>query len=157
MIGVDFAGPLKHRRKSKIAGKAHLALFSCSLTRGLYLELIENLETGEFLRSLKRFITHRGRPARIYSDNGKTFVGAAKWLKQVTSDEKVQDYLAHQDIRWQFNPSRAPWWGGQFERLIALVKSSLYKTIGNAMLSWTELCEVVLDVEIALNNRPLTL
>ena len=23
------------------------------------------------------------------------------------------------------------------------------------MLTWTELCEVVLDVEIALNNRPL--
>ena len=156
VIGVDFAGPLKYRRKSKIAGKAYLALFSCSLTRGLYLEVIENLETGEFLRSLKRLIAHRGRPARIYSDNGKTFVGAAKWLKQVTSDEKVQDYLAHQDIRWQFNLSRAPWWGGQFERLIALVKSSLYKTIGNGMLSWTELCEVVLDVEIALNNRPLS-
>ena len=73
---------------------------------------------------------------------------AAKWTKQVTSDEKIQDYLAHHDtcMKWQFNLSCAPCWGGQFERLIALVKSSLYKTIGNGMLSWEELCEVVLDV-----------
>ena len=94
-------------------------------------------------------------PEKIYSDNGKTFVGAEKWLKQVMRDEKTQDYLAHENIKWQFNLSRAAWWGGQFERLIGLVKTALNKTIGCGMLTWTELCEVVLDVEIALNNRPL--
>ena len=41
------------------------------------------------------------------------------------------------------------------ERIIGLVKTALNKTIGCGMLTWTELCEVVLDVEIALNNRPL--
>ena len=45
--------------------------------------------------------------------------------------------------------------GTQFERLIELVKTALNKTIGKGMLTWAELCEVVLDVEIALNNRPL--
>ena len=30
-----------------------------------------------------------------------------------------------------------------------------YKTIGNGFLTWTELQEVVLDVEVAVNNRPL--
>ena len=113
------------------------------------------MATNEFLRSLKRLIARRGRPEKIYSDNGKTFVGAEKWLKQVMRDEKTQDYLAHENIKWQFNLSRAAWWGGQFERLIALVKTALNKTIGCGMLTWTELCEVVLDVEIALNNRPL--
>ena len=38
---------------------------------------------------------------------------------------------------------------------IGPVKTALNKTIGCGMLTWTELCEVVLDVEIALNNRPL--
>ena len=69
-------------------------------------------------------------------------------------DEKTQDYLAHENIKWQFKLSRAAWWGGQFERLIGLVKTALNKTIGCGMLTWTELCEGVLDVEIALNNRP---
>ena len=71
-------------------------------------------------------------------------------------NEQVQTYLAHQNIRWQLNLSRAPWWGGQFERLIGLVKSSLNKTIGSGMLTWKELCEVMLDVEIAVNRRPLS-
>lgn len=52
--------------------------------------------------------------------------------------------------------SRAPWWGGQFERLIGVVKSSLYKTIGGATLTWPELSEVLLDVETQINRRPLS-
>ena len=56
----------------------------------------------------------------------------------------------------EFNLSRAPWWGRQFERMIGLVKSTLNKTIGNGLLRWKELQEVLLDVEITLNNRPLS-
>ena len=71
-------------------------------------------------------------------------------------DEKFQNFLAYQGIKWQFNLSRAPWWGGQFERMVGLVKGALHKCIGNGLLSWTELKEVLLDIEVALNNRPLS-
>ena len=37
--------------------------------------------------------------------------------------------------------------GGQFERLIGIVKATMYKVIGRATLSWDELSEVLLDVE----------
>ena len=67
-----------------------------------------------------------------------------------------QNFLAYQGIKWQFNLSRAPWWGGQFERMVGLVKGALHKCIGNGLLSWTELKEVLLDIEVALNNRPLS-
>ena len=70
-------------------------------------------------------------------------------------DERIYGFLAQQGIKWKFNLSRAPWWGGQFERLIGLVKGSLYKSIGKGLLSWKELQEVLLDVEVALNSRPL--
>ena len=46
--------------------------------------------------------------------------------------------------------------GGQFERIIELVKQSLYKVIGKANLKLPELKEVMLDVETILNNRPLS-
>ncbi|XP_074606418.1 uncharacterized protein LOC141859452 [Acropora palmata] len=71
------------------------------------------------------------------------------------SNEKFHDLLADQQIKWKFNLSRAPWWGGQFERKIGLVKSALNKTVGNSYLTWAELEEILLDVEVALNNRPL--
>ncbi|KAK3742407.1 hypothetical protein QZH41_020716, partial [Actinostola sp. cb2023] len=97
-----------------------------------------------------------GRPERIYSDNAQTFVGASKWIKTVMKDEQLNDFLATQNITWQFNLSRAPWWGGQFERMVGLIKSALNKTIGNGFLWWKELEEVLLDVEVTLNNRPLS-
>ena len=45
--------------------------------------------------------------------------------------------------------------GGQFERMVGLVKSALYKSIGNGRLSKSELQDVFLDIEVTLNNRPL--
>ena len=44
---------------------------------------------------------------------------------------------------------------GQFERLIGIMKQSMYKEIGNGQLRWYELEEVILDVETTLNKRPL--
>lgn len=120
-----------------------------------HLDLLPNQRAEEFLRSLKRFIARRGRPERLFSDNGKTFVATAKWLRCAKTDVKLNDWLAKQEITWQFNLSRSPWWGGQFERLIGVEKQSLYKSIRNGKLRWRELEEVILDIEIILNNRPL--
>ena len=64
--------------------------------------------------------------------------------------------MEQHDISWKFNLSRAPWWGGQFERLIAVVKSAMFKVIGGAKLSWLELSEVLLDIETQINRRPLS-
>ena len=44
-----FAGPMKCRKKKGHEGKAYLVLYACSLTRGIYLELLSSLETSEFL------------------------------------------------------------------------------------------------------------
>ena len=59
--------------------------------------------------------------------NAKTFVAAAKWLKQIMTDERLHNWLSEHEIKRQFNVSRAPWWGGQFERMVSLVKQALYK------------------------------
>ena len=156
VIGVDFAGPIKYNESARVEGKAYLVLYACSLTRALYLEVLQNLETTTFLSSLKRFIARRGRPVTMFSDNGGTFVGAANLLKEIQNDEQVQGYLASEKITWRFNLSRAPWWGGQFERLVGLFKRAFYKVVGGGLLSWSELNEVVLDVETQLNRRPLS-
>ena len=41
------------------------------------------------------------------------------------------------------------------KRLIGLSKYTLYKSIGSFQLTYNELEEILLDVEINLNNRPL--
>lgn len=155
VIGVDFAGPIKYKGEGKTEEKAYIILYSCCLTRGVFLEVLFSLETDEFIKSLKRFIARRGRPSLVYSDNGTTFVAASKWLKTVRKDERFHEFLSEQTITWRFNASRSPWWGGHFERLIGLFKSAFYKTVGQGHLTWDELCDVVLDIEVTLNNRPL--
>ena len=114
-----------------------------------------SLKTSAFLPCLKRLIARRGRPRVIYSDNGSTFVKAAKWLKQVREDEKLQGYLEWHDIEWKFNLSHAPWWGGQFKWLIGVVKKAMHKVIGRGSLFWNELIDVLLKVETQVNRRLL--
>ena len=120
------------------------------------MELATNLETTTFLSCLKCLIARLGRPSVIYSDNGSTFVKAAKWLTQVRRDEELNGFLESHDIKWKFNLSRAPCWGGQFERLFGIVKITMFKVIGRATLSWDELSQVLLDVETQVNHRPLS-
>ena len=79
IIGVD---SIRYTSRAKTESKAYLALYACSLTRAVHLDLLKSLETFEFIGSLKRFIARRGRPEIIYSDNGSTFKAADKWLKR---------------------------------------------------------------------------
>ena len=155
VVGVDYAGPIYYQSK-KDEKKSYILVYTCSLTRGLHLELLPDLSCEEFLASFKRFVAVRGRPRKIISDNGKTFHAASKWIKKATQDEKFHAFLQDHQIQWQFNLSKASWWGGMFERMVGLVKNSLYKVVGSAKLTNKELQEVLLDIQIALNNRPLT-
>ena len=83
-------------------------------------------------------------------------MGAARWLKKIPSDEKLQSYPSDEGKACSFNLSRAPWWGGQFQRVIGLFKRAFYKTIGGGLLSWKELSEVIFEVETQLNRRLLS-
>ena len=109
----------------------------------------------EFKRGLKEFVVQRGAPDLIVSDNAKTFQTMKKWLLTLQKDENLFNYLAAKEIGWKFNMSRAPWWGGFFERLIGIIENALPKAIGRASLRFEELEEVLLDLESFLNNRPL--
>ena len=155
VVGTDFAGPIQYRRAGKRERKAYLVIFSYSLSRAVHLEIVPNLETATFIPYLKRLIARKGRPRVIYFDNGCTFVKATKWLGQAVKDESLHNHLEEHNINWKFNLYRAPWWGGHFERLIGVVQKAMHKTIGGATLNWQELSEVILDIEIQINRRPL--
>lgn len=98
VIGVDYAGPLRYKKPGRLNGKAYIALYTCSLSRALYLDLMTSLETQKFLLSLKRFIARKERPQKIYFDNGSTIVGAARWLRTVINDKKLNQFLTEKTI-----------------------------------------------------------
>ena len=122
----------------------------------VHLEVTKSQTAEEFQRKLNSFIARRTRPRLIISDNVSVFKATASWIKKIQKSERPQDHLAREDITWQFNLSRPPWWGGMYERLIKDVKKTLYKTLGRTTLSFEQLETVIIDIEKHLNNRPLT-
>ncbi len=76
-------------------------------------------------------------------------------MEHIKQNSDLFNYLDKSNINWRFNLSRAPWWGGFFERLIGIMKRSLSKSIGNALLTHDELRAALLDVECFMNDRPL--
>ena len=63
--------------------------------------------------------------------------------------------MRNETITWKLKIPKAPWLGGKFELLISLIKARLYSTIGKTQLTWADLGEVLPNIEITLNNRPL--
>ena len=66
------------------------------------------------------------------------------------------NFLAKLKIKWHFKLTKAPWCIGQFERMIGLVKQAFNKSVGKGTLTLRELQDVLLDMEVTLNNRPLS-
>ena len=77
-IGVDFAGPIKYFSKNKSDMKAYILLYACGSTLAVYLDLLPDQTTEHLLHSLKCFVAKRGRPEKIFSDNGRTYVSTSK-------------------------------------------------------------------------------
>lgn len=87
-VGVDFAGPFELRdslRRKPYITKAYLCLFVCLSTKAIHLEAVSALTTEAFLATFDRFIARRGLPVAIHSDNGRNFLGASRYLKDVYS------------------------------------------------------------------------
>ena len=126
-------------------------MFTCSLSGTIHLELVPYQTTEDFVTAFKRLIVWRGAPEKIYFDNAKTFFASCKWVKKLNKLAKLNHFFNFNNIEWKFNLSRLPWWDGQFERMVSLVKNALYKTIGSATFLLRELEEVLLDIENTLS------
>ena len=145
VVGLDFGGPLycsDYPRK-----KYYILLFTCAVIRAVHLELTESLNVQDFAMAFRKFVSRRGMPTTIYSDNAKTFKAfKTKFLSTYGSTGPS----------WKFIVPRAPWWGGFWERMIGSVKSALKKTVGLKSLSKNELETTLIEIEACVNSRPLT-
>lgn len=109
--GIDFAGPLFVKSENK-SDKAYVCLFTCASTRAIHLELTSDLSVSSFLLLFRRFVSRRGLPVTLISDNAKTFRAATKEVSKIAGSTEVIDYLRNRRVTWKFIVERVPWWGG---------------------------------------------
>ena len=156
VTGVDYTGALTVRAKGGSTCKAYICLFTCASTRAVHLELVPDLSMEAFLQAFRRFCSRKSVPRTMFSDNATTFMAASNHLKRLCGSSSVQDVLAQKGTEWRFIPKRAPWYGGWWERLIGITKSTLKKVLGRACISYEALQTVLTEVEAVINDRPLT-
>ena len=77
--GLDFVGPFPIKDNRQF--EKHCLLFTCLVTRAVYIETCADLNTETTLMEIRRFVSLRGNPQQIYSDNATTFIKASKVLK----------------------------------------------------------------------------
>ncbi|XP_047995284.1 uncharacterized protein LOC125233345 [Leguminivora glycinivorella] len=143
-VGVDYFGPMFVKMGNN-KEKRWICLLTCLVVRAIHLEVVKDMSTEECALAFRRFIADRGTPSLIISDNALQF----KLLSEVIKEGNLP-------IQWKFIPQLAPWHGGVYERLVAVVKHCLKRTLEKHLLGDNQLITVIREVTAIVNTRPLT-
>jgi len=166
-VGIDYFGPLyvkmgpetRSSKKNPALCKRFGCIFTCLRYRAVHIEVARDLSTDSFINAVLRFVSRRGPPRVIYSDNGANFRGAeldvVKALK-TWSQEEIKNKLNQRGVEWIFNPPAASHQGGVWERLIRSVRRILHSMIGERLLNDESLRTFLTEVEKIMNDRPIT-
>jgi len=165
VTGVDFAGPFlvkaSHVRNAPHC-KNYVCVFVCFCTKAVHLEVCSDLTTEAFYAAFTRFVSRRGLPKKVFSDNGRNFLGASRALQREfdafmrACSSKVQTVPLTHEVEWSFIPPNAPHMGGLWEAAVKSFKSLLVKTAGSQKFTFEEFTTLLTRIEAVLNSRPIS-
>ena len=107
---------------------------------------------------LRKFVSLRGYPAKLYSDNGSQLVAASEELKNVVKNldqETLKEFGVVEGFQWTFSSAEAPWQNGVSEALIKSVKKAISVAIGESIMTFSELQTVCFEAANLINERPI--
>ncbi len=107
------------------------------------------------MQAMRRFFARRGRCYVMYTDNGTNFVGTSRALRDLNWQE-IKAECATLQIKWNFNPPGAPWYGGWWERMVRTIKMLIKKSLGRACVTYEEMLTLLCECESTINSRPTT-
>ena len=157
-VGVDCFGPFAVRRGRSNA-KRYGILVTCLSIRAIHIEVAHSLDTESFINALRRFVSRRGTPEEIRSDNGGNFVKGEKELREAIegwNQQKIHESLLQKNIKWTFNPPAGSHHGGVWERCIRTVRKVFNALIREQTMDDEGISTLMCEVESIVNGRPIT-
>ena len=126
----------------------YILIFTCLNVRAIHIELVEDMSIAAFVQALIRFSKIYGAPTYIYSDNARAFNAALGG--DIVEHHVLSTYFENKFRSYQIKhikiPLHSPWVGSTWERLIWVVKSCLYKSIGRSKIKYFDLLTLLTDV-----------
>jgi hypothetical protein len=159
--GVDVCGPFEIKRARAIV-KRYVVTFICMTSCAVHLEVANSLDTDSFINCLRRFLSRKPKPKKLFSDNATNFHGAEKELTRSIEEwnqEQITTHLVQQGIEWHYNAPLASHQGGLWERSIRSfrrVMNGLCTPDSFQRLDDEGFVTLVCEAEFIMNNRPLT-
>lgn len=157
-VGLDYWGPEEVSVGPGQTQKMWICLFTDQVSRSVHLEPAFSLSTDDFLRCFTRFVSLRGRPDVVYSDNMAAYKAGDQALRQIwpdVNDESLSAYLAKSRITWRYSTPLAPWENGFTERLVQTVKRAYKSAKGRRVLTLQELLTLLPKISAITNTRPV--
>lgn len=163
---IDLFGPLYVKHECSLKDCPHTAdqkvygcIFTCFHSRAIHLELLQDAGTMEFLLAFRTFSSRVGTPSMMYSDNAKGFKSADKEIRKLYKSidwNVVKREGQKKEIAWDYSVEKSPWQNGISERMIQSVKRHTRVILGSAKLTYRTLSVILAEVEMIVNNRPLS-
>ena len=132
----------------------------CFASKAVHLELVSDLVTAACIAAIRRFVSRRGFPKNLHSDNEKNIVDSEKEIadlqKIIRNDhcDSLQAESAGLHIKWFLIHPRAPQFCGLWESAIKCAKIHIRKVTGNNILSFEGLYTLLCQIELIFNSRP---
>lgn len=165
-LGEDTFGPWQIVTRRTRGGQANsrrcAVLFTCFTTRAVHFEVIEDLSSSSFIKSLRRLIAVRGNVKTFRSDRGPNFVGATDDLKiDAVNVEQgtVWDFLYNNGCTWLFNPPHSSHMGEcgkEWFEIGRRILDSLLSEVEGKYLTHKLLTTFMAELSAITNSRPLT-
>lgn len=135
-------------RRSQV--KRYRCVVTCLAVRAVHIEIVQELKTDSFIEAFTRFVSRRGPPTEVYSDNGTNFKGAEAEIKTALEKwnaDHIDNCLRKRRIKWNFNYPHASHTGGVWERMIRSIRKILRALLGCQLVDDETLLTLMAEVE----------
>lgn len=146
----------EHLPIEALYSERHTSRYLCLATRAIYLELVADYSTSFFLNVFSRFCSRWELSYSTYSDNGITFIGTDRELRNIYRaafrDLGFQNTTISDNISWNFILTSSPQrdFGGVFG-VLNMTCAAVWKVT----LTFEEFTTLLCRIEACLNSRQI--